>query len=145
MIDFKNIHIGSIINQRVIESKIEMPRICSFFKCSEHEILEMYTLENLNSELLLKWSKLLDYDLFRIYTQHLILFSPPTSMHYNVIPIKKQQTTPEFRKNIYTKELIKFILELIESGERTKQEIINDYNIPKSTLYKWINKYASIG
>lgn len=145
MIDFKNIHIGSIINQRVIEREIEMSRICNFFKCSEYEVLEMYKQEYLSSEFLLKWSKLLDYDLFRIYTQHLILFSPPNSTNYNIIPLKKEQTTPEFRKNIYTKELIKFILELIASGEKTKQEIMEDYNIPKSTLYKWISKYTDIG
>jgi hypothetical protein len=48
---------------------------------------------------------------------------------------------PQFRKNIYTRELIDFILEKMEKGEMTKAEIIR-YKIPKTTLYKWISKYS---
>lgn len=50
---------------------------------------------------------------------------------------------PTFRKNIYTKEVIDFILELIETGEKTKAQVIQEYNIPKSTLHKWIYKYKN--
>lgn len=49
---------------------------------------------------------------------------------------------PQFRKNIYTKEIIYFILEIIQTGEKTKKQVIEDYNIPKTTLYKWIEKYT---
>ncbi|MDN5422275.1 MAG: transposase, partial [Chryseobacterium sp.] len=61
-INFKNIHIGNLIQQKVKEDQIEMLRICNFMKRSEEEILNMFTLENLSSEILLRWSKLLKYD-----------------------------------------------------------------------------------
>lgn len=137
---FKNIHIGSIIHQRVTEYGIEISRICNFFKCQEEEIKEMYAAESLNSELLLRWSKLLGYDFFRVYSQHLILYSPQVNIN-TVAPGNQKLQSPQFRKNIYTKELIDFILELLESKEKTKQQIINEYKIPKTTLYKWIDKY----
>ncbi|WP_426046660.1 hypothetical protein [Chryseobacterium sp. NFX27] len=93
----------------------------------------------MDTSFLLKWCKLLKYDFFRIYTQHLLLFSPPSSPH------KKEQDRkselPQFRKNIYTKIMIEFILELISTGQKTKKQIIDEYQIPKTTLYKWISKY----
>jgi transposase-like protein len=48
---------------------------------------------------------------------------------------------PVFRKNIYTKEIIDFIMERLNNKEKTKFEIMKEYGIPKSTLYKWIHKY----
>lgn len=133
--NFKNIHIGQMIQERVSECEIELSRICNFFKCFEHEVEQMYLSKNTNTEDLLKWSKLLDYDFFRIYTQHLILYSPSSAS-------KKTNTKlPKFRKNIYTYEIINFILEMIENKNMTKSEVIKRYGIPKTTLYKWISKY----
>lgn len=100
----------------------------------------MYNCENLETDVLLKWCKLLDYDFFRIYTQHLILYSPPFSSGYKK-PEKSNLTLPKFRKNIYTKEVIAFIIEMVETGTKSKQEIIEGYRIPKTTLYKWLSKY----
>ncbi|UOU98617.1 hypothetical protein MUU74_01300 [Chryseobacterium daecheongense] len=137
---FKNIHIGSVINQRVEECKMGIPRICSFFKRREEEIEKMYQAESLDSELLLRWSKLLDYDFFRIYSQHLILYSPQTKGK-DLQLINRNLETPHFRKNIYTKELIDFILELLKKQEKTITQVIDEYRIPKSTLYRWIKKY----
>ncbi len=48
---------------------------------------------------------------------------------------------PQFRKNVYTTEIISFFLEMLEKNEITKREIIETYNIPKTTLYKWIKKH----
>ncbi|KMQ62717.1 transposase [Chryseobacterium sp. BLS98] len=140
--NFKNIHIGSLISQRVVEHSIEVPRICNFFKCTEEEIERMYYSKSLDSEILLKWCKLLGYDFFRLYSQHLILFAPAASIVYNAVSGKKKTELPQFKKNIYTKELIDFILELVESGEKSRSQIINEYKIPKTTLYKWIAKYT---
>lgn len=140
--NFKNIHIGSLISQRVVEYSIEVPRICNFFKCTEEEIERMYYSKSLDSEILLKWCKLLGYDFFRLYSQHLILFAPAASIVYNAVSGKKKTELPQFKKNIYTKELIDFILELVESGEKSRSQIINEYKIPKTTLYKWIAKYT---
>ena len=136
--NFKEIHIGTLINQLVAERGVETPRICNFMKCTEEEIETMYLQENLPTDILLKWSKLLEYDFFRIYSQHLILYAPPSA--------KDEQKTqksklPQFRKNIYTKEVIDFILEQVKTGEMTKIEIMERYRIPKTTLYKWIDKY----
>ncbi|ASK32322.1 transposase [Chryseobacterium sp. T16E-39] len=139
--NFKDIHIGNLIKKRTSELKIKMPRICNFLKTNENEINKMYLAGNINTEILLKWSKLLEYDFFRIYSQHLILYSPPAKYNREDDKVKKVSKLPKFRKSIYTVEIIYFILELIETGEKTKQEVIEDYRIPKTTLYKWISKY----
>ena len=137
--NFKNIHIGTLINQAVTESGIAMSRICNFMKCEEEEVKQIYLQENLSTDILLKWSKLLEYDFFRIYSQHLILYAPVSADNENT---KTQKTNlPQFRKNIYTKEIIDFILEQISSGEMTKTQVMEKYKIPKTTLYKWISKY----
>ncbi|MCT2406770.1 transposase [Chryseobacterium antibioticum] len=140
--DFKSISIGGMINKRVNELEMDISRIINFLKCSEEELQEMYNAESLDTNLLLRWSKLLEYDFFRIYSQHLILFSPPTcqSIKQNQ-SVKKSEILPQFRKKIYTQEIIDFILELIETKTKTKLQVINEYNIPKTTLYKWIEKY----
>jgi hypothetical protein len=139
-ISFKTIHIGSLIKLRVLEKEIETDRICNFLKCSEEDILKIYDSPSIDADLMMKWSKLLDYDFFRIYTQHLILFSPPDKIGYKKNN-QRSSKLPQFRKNIYTKEVIDFILEMIRTEKKTKQQIIDDYNIPKTTLYKWIEKY----
>lgn len=140
--NYKDIHIGTLINQAVTESGVAMPRICNFFKCNEDEILEMYKQENLPTNILLKWSKLLEYDFFRIYSQHLILYAPVSAPIENTVKQKSKKTTlPQFRKNIYTKEIIDFILEQISTKKMTINEVIEKYKIPKTTLYKWISKY----
>ena len=137
--NFKSIHIGILINQAVTESGIEMSRICNFMKCEEEEVKQIYLQENLSTDILLKWSKLLEYDFFRIYSQHLILYAPVSADNENT---KTQKTNlPQFRKNIYTKEIIDFILEQVSSGEMTKTQVMEKYKIPKTTLYKWISKY----
>ena len=116
-----------------------MSRICNFFKCSTDDISEMMNAKSIDTETLLKWCKLLEYDFFRIYTQHLILYAPTSAKAENT---KKQKPVlPRFSKNIYTKEVIDFILEQIQNKEMTKVQIIERYNIPKTTLYKWISKY----
>ena len=140
--NFKNIHIGQMIEKIVAESGIEISRLCNFMKCEEEEIQQMYESKSLDSEILLKWSKLLEYDFFRVYTQHLILYAPTSAKAENT---KKQKPVlPRFSKNIYTKEVIDFILEQIQNKEMTKVQIIERYNIPKTTLYKWISKYKNL-
>jgi len=135
MINLKNIHIGNLIEVRWKELEISMTRTCKFFKLNEWEIEEMFEMNHISSDSLLKWCKLLSYDFFRIYSQHLILYAP---VQKNI----KAKTTamPQFRKSIYTKEIIDFILSEISSGEKSYAQIVESYRIPKTTLYKWINK-----
>ncbi|WP_434981071.1 transposase [Daejeonia sp. YH14] len=140
--NFKILHIGQMIEKKVTESGIEMSRICNFFKCSEKEIQKIYQAKSLDTEILLKWSKILNYDFFRIYTQHLILYAPPSAREEKDVK-KKKSSLPQFRKNIYTQEIIGFILEQVKTGKQSKKEIIEKYRIPKTTLYKWISKYKN--
>ena len=147
--NYKEIHIGTLLNQIVTDSEIELSRICNFFKCKEEEVKQMYLQENLPTDILLKWSKLLEYDFFRIYTQHLILYAPVSAPKENRKGLLRsahndgKTSLQQFLKNIYTKEIIDFILEQISSGEMTKNQVIERYRIPKTTLYKWISKYGS--
>lgn len=136
--NFKDIHIGNLISNRVLDCAIEINRICDYFNCSENEIMKVFQSKTIDSNELLKWSKLLEYDFFRIFSQHLIFHSPQASRSYNKIP---HNSLPKFRKNIYTKEIIEFIIEEIHSGKMTKKEVIERYRIPKTTLYKWLRKY----
>ena len=132
-----------MMEKRVTESGIEISRICNFMKNTEEEIQSMYQSKSVDTEILLKWSKLLEYDFFRIYTQHLILYAPPSAIQLKQKTANKANVLPQFRKNIYTKEIIEFILEELYSGNKTKKQIIEEYRIPKTTLYKWISKYES--
>ncbi|MGV0757474.1 helix-turn-helix domain-containing protein [Empedobacter brevis] len=140
--NLKKIEIGKKIEALVKERKINIERACNFLKCTPEDVEKMYKANDITCELLLKWSKLLEYDLFRLYSQHLILYSPKSA---NTKENKSQTTNdsafPVFRKNLYTSEIIDYILELIQSGKKTRNQVIEEYNIPKTTLYKWINKY----
>ncbi|UWX62063.1 transposase [Chryseobacterium oranimense] len=135
--DLKEIYIGQLIKQRVSECDISITRISKFLQCSEEEIEKIYEKKSVEADVLLKLSKLLEYDFFRIYSQHLILYSPQASIKYNCAKTQ----LPSFRKNIYTREIIEFILDLVETQQKSKAQIIQEYGIPKTTLYKWIAKY----
>ncbi|WP_312312318.1 transposase [Empedobacter brevis] len=139
--NFKEIHIGTLIKQLVTENGIELSRICNFMKCTVQEVEEMYHMKSLDTEVLLKWSKLLEYDFFRLYSQHLILYAPVGNNNYTQSSRNSKESLPRFRKNIYTREVIDYILNKIEKGEMKNVEVIERYNIPKTTLYKWISKY----
>jgi len=130
-----------MIQKLVKELGIESSRICNFLNIAESEIDLMYKSKTQDTETLLKWSKLLEYDFFRVYTQHLILYSPQNSKG-SPDSISKKTSLPSFRKNIYTKEVVDFIMEKIKSGEMTKIQVMERYKIPKTTLYKWILKYT---
>lgn len=137
---FKDIHIGSLIEELMEERKIETSRACSFLDISESRLNEMFKQKSLDSEILLRCSKLLEYDLFRVYSQHLLLYAPPASIHYNKLSAKSSKI-PQFRKNVYTMEIIEFIVELISSKQKSVQQVITEYQIPRTTVYKWIKKH----
>ncbi|WP_336687853.1 transposase [Chryseobacterium bernardetii] len=135
--NFKEIHLGKLLQKKVEEENIGTARICHYFKTSEKEIDEMYKSISLDINIVLKWSKLLKYDFFRLYSHHLLLYAPKGSKKLN----SKESSLPSFRKNIYTREIIEFILDEIKNEGKTKKEIMTKYNIPKTTLFKWIQKY----
>ncbi|WP_291120190.1 transposase [Empedobacter sp. UBA7248] len=137
----KDIHIGSLIKKRVDELGIDISRIKSFFKTySEKEINAQYLSKSIQTDDLLKWSKLLEYDFFRIYTQHIILFAPVGKNASNSTS-PKSSVLPNYRKSVYTKEIIDFVLNLYTEEKKKIQEISNEYNIPKNTIHNWIKKY----
>lgn len=138
--NFKDIFIGNLIEKRVEELQISTERICNFLKLNEKQLTELYKQNDINTDLLLRCSKLLEYDFFRIYSQHLLLYAPPASVKYKEGG-KRKTESPQFRKSLYTTEIIHFIMELVEKGEMKNSEIITRYNIPKTTLYKWIKKH----
>lgn len=134
----KNIEIelGSLIESRVTESGIGISRICNFFNLPLKDIKEMYSQTTLDTDVVLKWSKLLEYDFFRLYSEHFFLNCDKTTKRYDEITT----SLPIFRKKIYTEKSIAYLLNLIKKGERTKEEVMKEFDIPKATLYTWLNR-----
>jgi len=137
-INVKEIHIGSIIKEIIEKREIRLDRVSKFFKLTESEVLKMYEQKSLDSDILLKWSKLAEYDFFRPYVSHLMLFESINQTKNNK-QIKKNDDI-QFRKNIYTKEIKEYIIEMVNIKQKTISEIITEYNIPKTTIYKWMKK-----
>ncbi|MBT2620600.1 transposase [Chryseobacterium sp. ISL-6] len=136
---FKEIHVGELIKKRVEELNIDESRICAFFSLSSEEIDDMYKKKDMDSMYMLMWSKLLEYDFFRLYSQHLILYAPARG---SLDGVGKSHVLPTFRKNLYTKEIIDFIVELVHTRQKSEADITREYNIPKTTINKWCKKYG---
>ncbi|MDR6922978.1 MULTISPECIES: transposase [Chryseobacterium] len=135
--NLKIIHIGTLVKSKVEELSIPLGRIAKFMHCNEEQVEDMYLQNSMDTEVLLRWSKLLEFDFFRIYSGHLILYAPPTMTDRT---IKVEKSTMVFRKSIYTQEVKSFILDKIKSGQMSTVEVVSKYKIPKTTLYKWIKK-----
>ncbi|MDO5635630.1 MAG: transposase [Myroides sp.] len=139
--DYKNISIGSLIEERIKELDIDMERLLKFVGISNEQLQRIISDNNVDADTLLRFCKILEYDFFRLYSQHLILFSPVSKKNIQGNN-EKNQILPTVRKQLYTKEIIMFILKKYESKSMSVQQIITDYNIPKTTLYRWITKYS---
>lgn len=136
---YKVIHIGQAIKELVQQKEIAIERICNFLNKDEDFVNSVYESKSIDTDILLRWSKLLEYDFFRLYSSHLILYSPPSAVNKTKEKSNKTQT-PQFRKNIYTQEIKNFIIKKIDSGEMTQADVIKEYSIPKSTLHRWLQK-----
>ena len=116
-------------------------RVCKFFGYSEEQIEAMYQKESLDSNDLLKWSKLLKHNLFLYYQNHLILYAPSgASISRKVVATGDSQV---FRKNIYTQEIKDYMVNLVLRKEKSPMEVSEKYHIPKNTLYRWLKKNIS--
>lgn len=135
--NIKNIHIGNLVRSKVEEHQISIERICRFFGQTEEDIEKMYHTKSMDTDILLKWCKLLKFDFFRFYTGHLILYSPQSRVDNE---FRQKENTLVFRKSIYTQEVKDFILEKIKAGTMTVSDVVGRYRIPKTTLYKWMKK-----
>lgn len=139
-VNLKSIHIGKMIRQRMKECGVGVERAAKFLKIREEEVVKIYDRKSIDSSQLLNWSKLLEYDFFRIYSQHLILYAPQDK---NKPKRKKTDTVlPCFKKNIYTHEVIMFLVELVESERKSARDIQKEYNIPLTTILRWVDKYG---
>ncbi|WP_454045432.1 transposase [Chryseobacterium sp. Marseille-Q8038] len=96
MENLKDIHIGALVYECVNEQDIGMGRICRFLHSTENEILEMYSKKSLDVDILLKWSKLLRYDFFRLYSNHLILYAPIANQNKNGVKSKLPSIPEKF-------------------------------------------------
>lgn len=135
----KDIFIGKYIQDRIKELNIPETRIAKFIGCDEKLLQEYYNAKSVEADVLLRFSKILEYDFFRLYSQHLIFYAPQSSG----LPLMDQNDSclPKFRKNIYTREVIEFILERIRTNEKSIKEVVDEYRIPKTTLYRWLSKF----
>lgn len=70
----KEIHIGNLIRLKVQEQNIQFSRMCNFLTCSEEDILKTFDCRSCDTYLLLRWSKLLEYDFFRFILVTLFFF-----------------------------------------------------------------------
>ncbi|MDR6488960.1 hypothetical protein J2799_003495 [Chryseobacterium vietnamense] len=135
--NIKNIHIGSLIQSKVEECQISIERISRFLSRTEDEVEMMYHAKSMDTDILLKWCKLLKFDFFRFYTGHLILYAPQARID---TVFTQNKNTLVFRKSIYTQEVKDFILDKIKTGKMTANDVVIKYKIPKTTLYKWMKK-----
>lgn len=114
---FKEIHIGSLIATLFEEREIETDRALKFLELQEDQLEAIFNQKSIDSYLLLRFSKLLEYDLFRIYTQHLLLYAPSSPINKKITK-ESSHKIPQFRKNVYTKEIIEFIVDLIATEKK---------------------------
>lgn len=142
MNEYKNIHIGKEIKAIVNLKDISIENICSQLNLSHVQVQQVYKTHQLEVGDLLKWCKLLNFDLFRLYSTHLQIYFPSSS-GVNVNPKENEAATSskyQFRKRLYTPEMISFILNQINNGKMTTSQIIKAYSIPKTTIYRWMKK-----
>ncbi len=135
--NIKDIHIGNLIRSKVEEHQISIERISRFLNRTEDEVEKMFHAKSMDTDILLKWCKLLKFDFFRFYTGHLILYAPQSRMDN---AFSQKNDTLVFRKSIYTQEVKDFILDKIKTGKMTANDAVKRYRIPKTTLYKWMKK-----
>ena len=142
--DYKNIHIGSHIRSVSVHRGMTLSRASSYFGCGAQSILDVYSSGSIDSALLLRWCKLLDYNFFMFYHSHLQLYSPSSSLA-RLESVKGESSLEgySFRKNLYSPDIINWLMIKIDSGELSISEVMSRYKIPKTTIYRWRKKYKS--
>ena len=100
-----------MIKARITECEIDSERICNFMNSTDREIEETLKQENVSTEELLKWSKLLEYDFFRLYSQHLIFYAPPSAEHNKKKGERIKRRASYFQKKYLYKRNYRFYFE----------------------------------
>lgn len=137
----KKIHIGQKIRERADFLQIPSERLAERLSIPVSALNEVFSKETIDTGLLLKISKRLNYDFFRLYTGHLIVYAPSSATSKIKEPRQKMNVAFDFRKNVYTPEIIAYFIRKLEKQEISIGEIISKYKIPKSTIYRWKTKY----
>src|SRR5690606_19355777 len=70
------IHMGKLMNQVWKQKNISIEQTLDSLKCNEEDVYKMLKKKSINTDKLLKWSRLLKYHFFKIYSQHLNPFTP---------------------------------------------------------------------
>lgn len=138
------IHIGKLIKQRAAEINVSPERLAFRLKITMPKMEEIFKSESIDTDLLLTISKRLEFDFFRVFTSHMIIYSPvpaAVSKKKGVLKFKNTQTSFDFKKNVYSPEIIAFFIDKIEKGTMTINEVMSKYHIPKTTIYRWCRKY----
>ncbi len=134
----KKINIGKMIEEACDAMQIKEERIEIFFSMPYAEVKKMYQQEHLCTNMLLKWSKLIKYDFFRVYSGHLI--------NYHGISAKLKNEKSfidsgiQIKKNLYTPEIKEFIIQKVQSEQMTVNQAIERYGVGRTTLFRWLAK-----
>jgi hypothetical protein len=123
----------------VHERNIEEDEILKYFKITKESLDEIYNTKNVKLYELLEWSKFLRFDLFRLFSMHLML-------HHGISISKSLKADGNagisIRKNVYTQEIKVFVVSQIRNEEISVPDAIRKYSIPKTTLYKWLKQVS---
>ena len=138
---YKQIHIGKLITDRMAEQGMELDELSKKLGSSVRITGTLLNNEDINCRLLLKISKILEYDFFRIYSMNLLFYAPPTMGFRKQLNPGTKPSLPRFARNTYTPQVIGYIIGKFRSGEMTPAQILEMYRIPKTTLYRWLKKY----
>ncbi len=110
------------------ECGIDTGRAVAFLKVRKEEVEQMYIRKSLDCDILLCWCKLLEYDFFRTYSLHLILYAP------------QYVGNGKGKKKVNRNDTL-----LSRTGgkrEKTYKQIQKEYNIPSTTILRWCHKYG---
>ena len=140
------IHIGELIKKKLEESGMDKTVFANRIKKSYPTTLNIFKKKSIKTEDLLKISKVLKYDFFRVYSAEIQLTCPKATNNVRIGASAKEagtdSTLPRFKKNLYSAEFIENLVKDINDGKMTRYEAMKKYELPKTTLYRWCRKNA---
>lgn len=138
------IHIGELIKKKLDESGMDKTVFANRIKKSYPTTLNIFKKKSIKTEDLLKISKVLKYDFFRVYSAEIQLTCPKATNNVRIGSAKETATVesgmPRFKKNLYSSEFIETLVRDINDGKMTRYEAMKKYELPKTTLYRWCRK-----
>ena len=140
------IHIGELIKKKLEESGMDKTVFAHRIKKSYPTTLNIFKKRSIKTDDLLKISKVLKYDFFRVYSAEIQLTCPKATNNVRQSAMSKGEATdttlPRFKKNLYSNEFIDNLVKEINEGKLSRYEAMKKYELPKTTLYRWCRKSA---